>query len=166
MSLASSDECAAAVGLVEHFIADDATVSRLDLRLHRGDRRVDRGHLGVGAPRGGQSGQFHFQGFARLDDVRNPVGVFAQRLDRRFFGGWTARMTPSPWRTDNTPWTSRATSAWLSDARLTPRLAARSRSARQPVARAHLVVGDVAAQLFDDHFVQSGPRHGPKLFNH
>ena len=68
-------------GAVEALVALDAAAAGLDVGLHEGQGVVDAGEVVVGAPGGRERGDLGLQRVAGLDDLGQPVGVGADRLD-------------------------------------------------------------------------------------
>ena len=90
MSLASKDECAAVV--IASWNISSPTTPRSPDSISDSIVAMARSMAAISSSvrlRGGQARQFHLEGFAGLDDVGDPVGVFAQRLDGALLGGTT-----------------------------------------------------------------------------
>ena len=68
-------------GAVEALVALHAAAAGLDVGLHRGERLVDAGEVLVGTTRGRQRRDLGLEGVAGVDDLGEPVGVGADRLD-------------------------------------------------------------------------------------
>ncbi len=80
--LASSGEWAAAVtAAVEALVALDAAPARLDVGGHQAEGLVDAGQVVRRTPFGGQRGELGLERVAGVDDLGQPVGVRADRLD-------------------------------------------------------------------------------------
>ena len=68
-------------GAVEALVALHAAAAGLDVGRHEGQRVVDAGEVVVGASYGGERGDLGLERVAGLDDLGQPVGVAADRLD-------------------------------------------------------------------------------------
>ena len=88
MSLASNDECAAVV--IASWNISSPTTPRSPASISDSILAIAASMAAISvvtAAGRGEPRQFHLERLASLDDVGNPVRVFAQRLDGALFGG-------------------------------------------------------------------------------